>query len=338
MSSVASRRTHHTSRVAPRVFVTRRLPGEALTRLAALCDVEVWPAKQGGPTPEELERGARGAEALLCMLTDRIDAPLFAAADALRVVSSCSVGVDHVDLKAASARGIPVGYTPGVLVETTADLCFALLLAAARRVPEADRFVRAGGWTPERRWEPEMLLGRDVHGAVLGIVGLGPIGRAVARRARGFGMRVLGFSRTRRSLPGVETVDLPELLAAADFVSVHVALTPQTRNLLDARALDRMKPGAILVNAARGGIVDEEALARALASGRLAAAALDVFEREPISPASPLLELPNVVLTPHIGSASVATRVRMAELAVENVLAALEGRRLPHCANPQVYG
>lgn len=270
------------------------------------------------------------------MLTDRIDAELLAACPALRVVSSCSVGVDHVDLAAASARGIPVGHTPGVLVETTADLAFALLLAAARRVVEADRFVRDGGWTPDRRWEPDLLLGAEVQGATLGIVGLGAIGQAVARRARGFGMRVLGWTRSGRQVDGVEAASLHGLLAQSDFVSIHVAHGPETQGLLDADALARMKPGAILVNTARGGIVDERALAVSLSTGHLAGAALDVFEREPVDPLSPLLALPNVVATPHIGSASEATRARMAELAVDNLLAGLEGRPLPHCANPEV--
>jgi glyoxylate reductase len=213
------------------------------------------------------------------------------------------------------------------------------LLAAARRVAEADRWVRAGGWRPERVWEPDLLLGRDVHGATLGILGMGAIGQAVARRGRGFGMRVLAWSRTRRALPELELewAPLDGLLERSHFVSIHVPLTEQTRGLVDARALARMRPGAVLVNTARGGIVDEAALALALREGRLAAAGLDVFAREPIEAESPLLRLPNVVLTPHIGSASQATRERMAQLAVSNLLAALRGERMPHCANPEVY-
>jgi glyoxylate reductase len=242
------------------------------------------------------------------------------------------VGLDHVDLAAAAARGIPVGHTPGVLTETTADLAFALLLAAARRVTEADRFVRDGAWTAARHWEPELFLGRDVHGATLGIVGLGAIGRALARRGAGFGMRVLGWSRSAREVPGVTRASLEALLAESDFVSLHVALTDETRGLIDARALARMKPGAILVNTTRGGVVDEAALAAALRDGRLAGAALDVFEREPLPAGSPLVGLPNLVLTPHIGSASVATRGRMADLAVANLLAGLEGLPLPNAA------
>jgi glyoxylate reductase len=321
----------------PRVFVTRRLPGEALGRLAEAAEVEVWPGP-GAPPGSVLRERTGEADGLLCLLTDPVDAALLAASPILRVVSSCSVGVDHVDLAAATARGIAVGHTPGVLTETTADLAFALLLAAARRVAEADRFVRAGGWRPEQSWEPDLLLGRDVHGATLGLVGLGPIGRAMARRAAGFGMRVLGWSRTRREVPGVAWAELPELLASADFVSLHLALVPETRRLIGRAELAAMRPGAILVNTARGGLVDESALVEALRAGPLAAAALDVFEVEPLPDQSPLRRLENVVLTPHVGSASLATRARMAELAVENLLAGLAGRRLPHCANPEVYG
>jgi glyoxylate reductase len=319
-----------------RVFVTRSLPGDALDGLASRVELRVWPERRA-PAPDELRAAVARCDGLVCLLTDRIDAALFDAAPHLRAVSSVSVGVDHVDLAAATARGVPVGHTPGVLTETTADLAFALLLAAARRVAEGDRMIRAGAWVPERVWEPDMLLGRDVHGATLGLVGLGAIGQAMARRAAGFGMRVLAWSRTRRDVAGVEWCELPDLLARADFVSVHVALTAETRGLLDAAALARMKPGAILVNTARGGIVDEAALAESLRTGRLGGAALDVFAREPLDPASPLLDLANVVLTPHVGSASLATRSRMAALAVRNLEAALAGERMPHCANPAVY-
>ena len=319
-----------------RVFATRALRGAAFERLGQGCDLDTW-LERAAPPPDPLATRAATADGLLCLLTDRIDAALLARCPRLRAISSVSVGVDHVDLAAATARGIPVGHTPGVLTETTADLAFALLLAAARRIAEGDRFVRAGAWTPERVWEPEMLLGRDLHGATLGLVGLGAIGQAVARRAHGFGMRVLAWSRTRREVAGVEYTSLEALLEAADFVSIHVALAPETHGLLGASALARMKPGGVLVNTARGGIVDEVALADALRSGRLAAAGLDVFEREPLEPASPLLTLPNVVVTPHIGSASEATRARMVEVAVKNLIAALDGERMPHCANPKVY-
>jgi len=319
----------------PRVFVTRGLPGEGVDRLTPAADVEVWPGPSA-PPPEALREAAGRVDGLLCLLTDTIDAALLDASPRLRVVSSCSVGVDHIDLAAASRRGIPVGHTPGVLAETTADLAFALLLAAARRVPEADRWLRDGSWTWERRWDPEGFVGRDVHGATLGVIGLGAIGQAVARRAAGFGMRVLGWTRSGRAVAGVTSVPLEALLQQADFVSVHVALAPETRGLLDARALARMKPGAVLVNTARGGIVDEDALCAALREGQLAAAALDVYAREPLDPGSPLLSAPNLVLTPHIGSASIATRRRMADLAVDNLLAGLDGRPLPKAANPEV--
>jgi len=318
------------------VFATRALPGDAFAELARRCRVEVW-ADGAPPSAEVLAERVAAAEGLLCMLTDRVDERLLAACPRLRAISSFSVGVDHIDLASATARRIPVGHTPGVLTETTADLAFALLLAAARRVAEADRWVREGRWQPESVWEPDLFLGRDVSGATLGIVGMGAIGQAVARRARGFGMRVLAWSRARRAVPDAEWTSLEDLLARADFVSIHVARSAQTRGLLDGRALARMKAGAVLINTARGGIVDEAALAEALRSGRLAAAGLDVFEREPLEPGSPLLALPNVVLTPHVGSASAATRARMAELAVRNLLAALAGERMPHCANPEIY-
>jgi len=319
-----------------RVFATRTLPGCALADLASEVDLAIWPERRA-PSPGELRRGAEQAEGLVCLLTDRIDAVLLAACPRLRVISSCSVGVDHVDMAAASARGIPVGHTPGVLTETTADLTFALLLAAARRLPEADRFVRAGRWTAELGWQPDLLLGRDLHGATLGILGLGPIGQAVARRALGFGMRVLGWTRSGRRVPGVEPRPRDRVLEEADFVSLHLALTPDTRQLLGRAELARMKEGAILINTSRGGIVDEAALGEALREGHLVAAALDVFAHEPLLRDSPLLDLPNLVVTPHIGSASVATRERMAALCVENLRAGLRGEPMPHCANAEVY-
>lgn len=322
-------------RARPRVFATRRLPGRALERLGRRVELHVWPESRP-PTPAELIEAAREAEGLLCLLCDRVDRALFDACPRLRVISSVSVGVDHIDLGEAARRCIPVGHTPGVLTETTAELAFALLLAAARRVVEADRFVRGRRWTPDRAWDPELLLGRDLLGATLGILGAGAIGAAVARRAAAFGMRVAVWSRSRRELPGVaeaEWGDLEATLRRADFLSIHLPLTDETRGLLDARRLALLPRGAILVNTARGPIVDEPALVRALESGQLAAAGLDVFAEEPLPAVSPLLRLENVVLTPHIGSASLATRARMADLAVENLLAGLEGRPMPHCAN-----
>ncbi len=316
----------------PRVFVTRLLPGRALERLEGKAQLSVW--REPRPPPREvLLEEARSAQGLITLLTDRVDEGLLAAAPQLKVVSNVAVGVDNVDLAACSARGIPVGHTPGVLTETTADFAFALLLAAARRLTEADRYVREGRWTT---WDPNLLLGRDVFGATLGIVGLGAIGSAVARRARAFSMRIL-YSGTRKpereQALGVEHRELPALLAEADFVTLHAPLTDATRGLIGAAELARMRPHAILVNTARGGLVDQVALAAALKAGTIGGAALDVTTPEPLPGSDALLAAPNLTVAPHIGSASVATRSRMAELAVENLLAGLAGAPLPHCAN-----
>ena len=325
----------------PRVFVSHGMESlsvlagrDLLSPLRERWDCRVWEHARR-PAPEEFKALAHPAEGLLCLLTDRVDQALIQACPRLRAISSFSVGVDHIDLVAATDRGILVGNTPGVLTETTADLAFALLLAAARRVGEASDFLRRGEWAGGH-WEIDAFVGKDLHGATLGIIGLGPIGQAVARRAQGFGLRVLGWSRSGRDVPGVRGLALPELLAESDFVSVHVALAAETRGLLDARALTQMKPGAVLVNTARGGIVDEVALADALRSGHLGAVGLDVFAQEPAAGDHPLLEFPNAVLTPHIGSASIGTRIRMAELAVDNLVAGLEGSPMPQCANPEV--
>ena len=316
--------------------MTHRLPGRGIQELAAHCDLNVWMGPGLLPAAQ-LRDELAGCHGVVCLLTDRIDQDLLDAAPDLRFVSSMSVGVDHIDVPAMSARGIAVGHTPGVLVDTTADTAFALLLAAARRVAEADRFVRDGNWTAANAWSPEFFTGKDVSGATLGIVGLGAIGQAVARRATGFGMEVLAWSRTPRRVTGIEMVGLEELLLRSDFVSVHVALAPQTRNLLDVDRIGLMKPGAVLVNTARGGIVDENALAAALLNGNLSAAGIDVFASEPVSPDNPLLALPNVVATPHIGSATTLTRARMADMAAANAIAALQGQPMPCCVNPQVY-
>jgi glyoxylate reductase len=300
-----------------RVFVTRRLPGNALERLAAAHDIEVWP-ESDPPRREALA----GHEALLTMISDPVDARVIDASPDLVAVANYGVGTDNVDLRAATRRGIPVGNTPDVLTETTADLAFALLLAAARRLVDGDRFVRDGQWV---EWKPDLLLGHDVHGATLGIVGYGRIGKAVARRAEGFGMEVL------HGMP------LDDLLPRCDFLSLHAPLTPDTRGLIGARELELMKPTAILVNTARGPLVQTDALEEALREGRIAAAALDVTDPEPLPPDHPLLAAPNLTVVPHIGSASHATREAMADMAVDNLLAALRGERMPHCANPDVY-
>lgn len=278
-----------------------------------------------------------GVQGLLCMLTDRVDCNLIKSLPGLEFVSSMSVGVDHIDVDAMTDRKIPVGHTPGVLVETTADTAFALLLAAARRIAESDRFIRHGQWSSANTWSPEFFVGKDLWGATLGIIGLGEIGKAVARRAAGFGMQVVAYNRSEASAPGVDLLPLEDVLAKSDFITVHVALADDTRNLISAQRIALIKPGAVLVNTARGGIVDEVALAEALMDGRLSAAGIDVFSEEPITRSSPLLNLPNVVLTPHIGSASVQTRIRMADLAVANAIAALAGQTMPCCVNPQVY-
>ncbi|HLL53801.1 MAG TPA: D-glycerate dehydrogenase [Myxococcaceae bacterium] len=320
----------------PSVLVTRAIPDAGLALLRESCDVELWPEPLP-PSPAMLLERSRGKDGLLALLTDRIDATVMdAAGPGLRVISNMAVGVDNVDVAEATRRNIPVGNTPGVLTETTAELAFALLLAAARRLPEAERYVHRGEW---KTWEPTLLLGREVYGATLGIVGLGRIGRAVARRALAFGMRVLATGRDQvRPMPDVTPVDLETLLRESDFISLHAPLTPRTRRMFDAAAFARMKPGAILVNTARGGLVDPEALRAALASGKLFAAALDVTEPEPIPPGDPLLSLPNCLVVPHVGSATVETRDKMATMAARNLLSGLRGERLPHCVNPEIYG
>jgi glyoxylate reductase len=302
-----------------RVFVARRLPGGALDRLASDHDVEVWP-EQLPPGREELLARAPELEGLLSLLTDPVDADLIAAAPRLRAISNYAVGVDNIDLDAAAARGIPVGNTPGVLTDTTADLAVALMLGISRRLAEGDAYVRRGGWIT---WETGLLLGHDLHGATVGIVGFGRIGQAVARRLGGFECEVLHTSRTGG-------VPLDELLERSDFVSIHAPLTPETRGLIGDDALGRMKPTAYLVNTARGPIVDTDALVRALHAGRIAGAALDVTDPEPLPAGHPLLDAPNLLVLPHLGSATHATRERMADMAVDNLLAGLAGEPMPN--------
>jgi lactate dehydrogenase-like 2-hydroxyacid dehydrogenase len=278
-------------------------------------------------------------DGLLSLLTDRVDDELLdAAGPALRVVSNFAVGFDNVDVPACTRRGIPVGNTPGVLTETTADLAFALLMAAARRVVEGADYVRAGKW---KTWGPLLLLGPDVHGATIGIVGFGRIGREVAKRARGFDMRIL-YHDVNRASPedeaalGAEHAELAQLLRESDFVSLHVNLTEETRGLLDAAAFEQMKPTAIVINTARGPVIDHDALRDALTRGRIGGAALDVTDPEPIPPDDPLVSMPNCLIVPHIASASGRTRGRMAEIAARNLLAGLTGEPLPHPVNPDV--
>ncbi len=306
------------------VFVTRTLPDEGLAvlREAGIASV-VHPGD--APVPREvLLEGVAGCEGLLCMLTDRVDEPVLAAGP-LRAVANMAAGTDNLDLDVARRRGVVVTNTPGVLTEATADLAFALLLAAARRIVEGDAMVRSGGFCG---WGPLLLVGADLAGATLGIVGPGRIGAAVARRARAFGMEVLAYGPVENPEVGPH-VDLDTLLARSDVVSLHCPLTPETRHLLDRERLLAMKPGAILVNTARGPVVDEDALVEVLGAGHLGAAALDVYEREPaVHPG--LLKLPNVVLAPHLGSATRRTRAAMARMAALDLVAALAGRAPRH--------
>jgi glyoxylate reductase len=318
---------------AVRVAVTRQLPGDALGRLPGVAEVRCW-SGHGPPTPAELRGLVAGADGLISMFTDQIDVALLDAAPTLRVVSNVAVGVDNVDVAALTARGIPLGHTPGVLTDATADLAFALILAVARRVVESHEAVHAGEWTT---WTPNGFIGLELAGSTLGVVGTGAIGQAVIRRAQGFGMTILASSRTERSIDGVTYLPLSDLLEASDVISLHVALAAETRHLIGPAELERMKQGAILINTTRGPVVDQVALYAALASGHLGGAGLDVFDREPVPIDEPLLTLANCVTVPHIGSATTKTREAMAHLAVDNMIAGLSGERLVRCANPEVY-
>jgi glyoxylate reductase len=306
-----------------RVFVTRELPGDAVDRLRVEHDVEVW-REQLPPPRDELMGRAPELDGLLSLLTDPIDAELIEAAPKLRAISNCAVGVDNIDLEAAKARGIPVGNTPDVLTDTTADLAVALMLGIGRRLAEGDGYVRRGEW---RTWEPGLLLGHDLHGATVGIVGFGRIGQTVARRLSGFDCEVLHTAR-RGGVP------LEELLERSDFVSVHTPLTPETRGLIDADALKRMKPTAYLINTARGPVVDTAALIDALHAGEIAGAALDVTDPEPLPGDHWLLDAPNLLVLPHLGSATHATREKMANMAADNLLAGLRGEPMPNQVTP----
>lgn len=320
------------------VVVTRRPPGAVVEMLGAVASVWVFPEDRAIPRDQLLER-AGGADGLYCMLTDSIDEGFLDAAPRLRAVSQMAVGVDNVDLAACTARAIPVGNTPDVLTETTADTAFGLLIAASRRFREGFEDVVAGRWG---EWDPMALVGRDINGSTLGIVGLGRIGQAVARRGAGFGMRIIYTKRRRDRRAeeelGAEYRTLPELLAEADHVVVLTSLHAGTHHLIDRAALAAMKPTATLVNASRGPVVDTDALVEALAKGTIGAAGLDVTDPEPIPSDHPLVALPNCFIVPHIGSATVRTRIDMAERAATNLVAGLEGRRMPYCANPEVYG
>ncbi len=322
----------------PRILVTQRIADEALDLLREAGDLYFCPDPDHPPTRAELLSAVKDADALLCVLTDPIDEEVMQAGPRLIVIANMAVGYNNIDVEAATARRIPVTNTPGVLTETTADLAWALLMAVARRIPEADRFVRAGRF---KAWQPMMMLGADIYGKTLGIVGMGRIGMAMARRAGGFSMSVVYHNR-RRVGPDTESelsarcVPLEKLLRVSDFVTIHAPYTPETHHIIGAKELEIMKPTAFLVNTSRGPLVDEAALVEALKAGKLAGAGLDVYEQEPaLTPG--LADLENVVLTPHIGSASHETRTRMAVIAAENVITALQGKRPPNLVNPEVY-
>ena len=318
----------------PRVLITRVLPEPALEVVRQACDVQLDPLDLP-LTPAALRQAVVDKQGVLCLVTDRIDAPVLAAATGLKVVSNVAVGYDNIDVVAATQRGILVTNTPGVVTESTADLTWSLLCSVARRIAEGDRYIRAGRW---RSWTLLLMAGSDIHGKTLGICGMGRIGQAVARRARGFQMRVLYCNRQRlataiESELNATWVDKHTLLQQADFVSLHVPLSPATTHFMGREELRMMRPTAYLINAARGPVVDEVALVQALQQGWIAGAALDVFEDEPHVPQA-LQDLENVVLVPHIGSASVATRTRMAVMAAENLVAVLRGASTPHVVNP----
>jgi len=319
-----------------RIAVSRVIPEAGLDLLRQAGDVAVWEGELP-PSREELVRLAEGADGLLTLLTERVDGDLLDRLPSVRVVSNMAVGFDNIDVAACTARGVAVCATPDVLTETTADLAFGLLLAVARRIPEGHNAVLAGAW---RTWEPMGYLGPDVHGATLGIIGLGRIGQAVARRARGFDMRILYHAPRRRPEVeeelGAEWRELDALLAESDFVSLHVPLTEQTRGMIGREQLQRMRRGAVLINTARGPVVQTDALLEALEQGWIWAAGLDVTDPEPLPAEHPLLRHPRVVVTPHIASASFTTRNRMAELAARNLLAVLRGETPPRCLNPEV--
>jgi len=321
----------------PKVFVTRVIRDKGLELVKEACRAEIWPDELP-PNREALLERVRGVDGLLCLLTERIDGEAMdAAGPGLKVISNHAVGFDNIDVAAATERGIPVGNTPGILTDATADMAFALMMAAGRRVVEAEKFLRAGKW---KTWGPSMLLGLDFAGASLGIVGFGRIGQAVAKRATGFDMRVLYYDPSAPTpppnLPAIST-DLDTLLRESDFVSIHVPLTPETRHLVNGEFLGKMKPNAVLVNTARGGVLDQSALYETLKERRIFAAALDVTDPEPLQLDSPLLELDNCIIVPHIASASVYSRDMMAFLSAKNLIAGVNGERLKHCVNPEVY-
>jgi len=322
----------------PKVFVTRMIPDKGLDLIKDFCDVDLWPAELP-PGRAELLQHARGVDGLLCLLTDRIDGEAMdEAGPQLKVISNHAVGFDNIDVNAATARKIPVGNTPDVLTDATADFAFALMMAAGRRILEGDRYVREGKW---KTWGPMLLLGIEMKGAALGLIGFGRIGKAMARRAAGFDMRVIYYDpKETKPDPDIKAtrVDFETLLEESDFISLHTPLTPDTRHLIDTEALSKMKPGAVLINTSRGPVVDPDALYEALKEHRIFGAGLDVTEPEPLPLDSPLLTLDNIIIVPHIASASKTARDKMSWMAAKNLIAGLKREHLPNCVNPQVYG
>ncbi|MGB2418517.1 MAG: 2-hydroxyacid dehydrogenase [Luminiphilus sp.] len=310
------------------------LPEDIVAPLSDQFDLLMWSGREAMPEVT-LQEWLADAEGLLCALSTPITASVVADARQLKVISTISVGVDHIDLVAATAAGIPVGHTPGVLVDSTADLAVGLMIAATRRIAEADRWMRTGQWS--QGWQSDLLLGSDLSQATVGIVGLGPIGEATVTRLRGFGCGILGWNRTPKTIEGIEMVDLDDLFARCDIVSLHTALTPDTVQIASRERLASMRAGATLINTGRGALVDEAALIEEVSSGRLRAG-LDVFETEPLPADHPLLSLDNAVLLPHVGSATFSTRMAMVTRALENLRAGMADEPLPFCANPEVYG
>jgi len=322
----------------PKVYVTRQLFDKVIEFLKEHADVEVFEGEDNPIPREVLLKKVKEVEGLLCLLTDRIDTEIFDAGKNLKVVSNYAVGFNNIDIDEATKRGVYVTNTPGILTETTADCAFALMMCIARRIAEADRHTRNGGWI--HAWGPKMFLGSDIHGKTLGILGMGRIGTAITKRARGFDMNVIYYDIIRRrdieDELGIKYHSFRDLLKKSDFISIHVPLTDVTYHMIGEKELSSMKKTAFLINTARGPIVDEEALYHALKNRAIAGAGIDVFEKEPIEKDNPLLKLDNIVITPHIASASVDTRTNMAKLAAANLIDILEGRIPTNLVNPDV--
>ncbi|WP_078544510.1 2-hydroxyacid dehydrogenase [Litchfieldia alkalitelluris] len=317
-----------------RIYITRKISNEIVEWLKQFVDVKMW-MEEETPVPRAiLQKEIREVDGLYCLLTEQVDRELINQANNLKVISNMAVGYNNIDIEYAAKKGIAVTNTPGVLTETTADLTFSLLMATARRLGEAEQFLREGKWTT---WSPMLLTGQDIYGTTLGIIGLGRIGEAVARRAKGFGMKIIYYNRNRK--PNVERelnltyYPFEELLKTADYICILTPFTDETKNLIDEREFKLMKPNTILINTSRGGIVNEEALYKALSKNQIWGAGLDVFDEEPISADHPLLSLKNVVVTPHIGSASIQTRMRMAKLAAENLISVLQKKQCSFIVN-----